>query len=351
MSEAQSIFDQEIDFAQFQVRSSQTSKNWQSLVVGVLSLLSLVSIATTFGIVYILFLESSKFFATHEVELLGEKTQVDVGLWQFLVGQSWNLDAISGDTVEYGIRGLLIGTGKITLVAMAVALPLGLITAVYLSEYASQWARNIIKPILEVLAGIPTVVLGFFAYKFVTPWVLNGLPQWLSGTLPGVFGSEWIENPPFTSTNSASAGIAVGILCIPLVTSLAEDALQAVPRNLREGAYGLGSTRLEVTWKVVVPAALSGIISAFLLALSRAVGETMVVALAAGTSVNSSLDLRRPAQTMTGAIVHTIQSENISPGDLSYYSMYVVAATLFLITFGITLIGQLIRLRYREAYQ
>ena len=321
-----------LDRSRIRIRSSAVSRNWQRFVVGLLAICSFVSIATTVGIVSILLIESSKFFGTHEVELLGEKKQVDVNVGEFVTSSHWNLDAITGDKVEYGIRGLVIGTMKITVVAMLVALPLGLITSVYLSEYASQRRRAIIKPVLEILAGIPTVVLGFFALKFITPYVLP------------FFGE-------FKSTNSASAGIAVGILCIPLVTSLAEDALQAVPKSLREGAYGLGSTRLEVTWKVVVPAALSGIISSFLLALSRAVGETMVVALAAGTSVNSSLDIRESAQTMTGSIVHTIQSENISPGDLSYYSMYVVAITLFLLTFGITLVGQLIRLRYREVYQ
>ena len=340
---------EEIDFSRFQVRSSTANKVSQGFVVFALVLFSLVSIATTLGIVYILFWESSKFFGTHQVELLGQKEDVEIGLWGFIAGSNWNLDKISGAEVEYGIRGLLIGTAKITLTAMAVALPLGLVTAVYLSEYATVWTRNAIKPILEVLAGIPTVVLGFFAYKFITPMVLNQIVGFLNLVF-GIDGTAW-EIDEFISLNSGSAGIAVGILCIPLVSSLAEDALQAVPRSLREGAYGLGSTRLEVTWKVVVPAALSGIISAFLLALSRAVGETMVVALAAGTSVNSSLDLREPAQTMTGSIVHTIQSENITPGDLSYYSMYVVAATLFLITFVITLIGQLIRLRYREIYQ
>ena len=215
---------------------------------------------------------------------------------------------------------------------MLIALPMGLITAVYLSEYASKRIRSILKPVLEILAGIPTVVLGFFAISFITPVLLQP------------FGG-------FAPFNATSAGIAVGILCLPLVTSLAEDALRAVPRSLREGAYGLGATRLEVTVKVVLPAALSGIISAFLLALSRAIGETMVVALAAGSSPTFTLDPRSTSQTMTGFIVETFKSESVVPGSLGYYSIYAVAAVLFVITFLLTLIGQIIRMKYREVYE
>ncbi len=304
----------------FRVRSSAASKRSQAIVVTCLVFCSLVSLFTTVGIIVMLVFESWGFFADERINLV-----------EFLTGTKWTLGQSQG-SMSYGIWPLLSGTLRITGIAMLIALPMGLITAVYLSEYASKRVRSILKPTLEILAGIPTVVLGFFAVKFITPYML----------VPFDDG--------FKTFNATSAGIAVGILCLPLVTSLAEDALQAVPNRLREGAYGLGSTRLEVTLKVVVPAALSGIISAFLLALARAIGETMVVALAAGSTPTYTLDPRMPSQTMTGFIVETFQSESVVPGTLPYFSIYAVAAVLFLITFGITLVGQIIRMRYREVY-
>ncbi|MEL7497905.1 MAG: phosphate ABC transporter permease subunit PstC [Planctomycetota bacterium] len=303
----------------FRVRSSASSKRWQAAVVAGLVFCSLVSLATTVGIIAMLIIESWGFFADDRIEL-----------WKFLTGTKWTVGQTQGE-LSYGIWPLLSGTLRITGIAMLIALPMGLVSAVYLSEYASNRTRSILKPTLEILAGIPTVVLGFFAVKFITPYLLGYLGD-------------------FKTFNATSAGIAVGILCLPLVTSLAEDALRAVPTRLREGAYGLGATRLEVTWKVVVPAALSGIISAFLLALARAIGETMVVALAAGSTPTFTLDPRLSSQTMTGFIVETFKSESVVPGTLGYFSIYAVAAVLFLITFGITLIGQIIRLRYREVY-
>lgn len=286
-----------------------------SLLIGC----ALVTLGTTVGIIYMLIKESMGFFA-------GE----GINLWDFLTGTTWSVGR--KDEFEYGILPLLSGTLRITFIAMMLALPLGLITAIYLSEYAPKRVRAILKPTLEILAGIPTVVLGFFAVKFITPTLLAPLSD------------------AFKTFNATAAGIAVGILCIPLVASLAEDALRAVPRALREGAYGLGSTKLETTLKVIVPAALSGIISAFLLAVARAIGETMVVALAAGSSPSFTLDPRGPSQTMTGFIVHTFQSESVVPGTPGYFSIYAVAAMLFLITFAITLIGQIVRKRYREEY-
>ena len=306
----------------FPVKSSAASRRNQAIMVSLLVGCAMVTLLTTFGIIYMLIKESMGFFA-------GE----NINVWDFLTGTEWSVGRTQGDNFEYGIWPLLSGTLRITVIAMALALPLGLVTAIYLSEYAPRGVRSILKPTLEILAGIPTVVLGFFAVKFITP-NLNLL----------TFLGE------FKTFNAAAAGIAVGILCIPLVASLAEDALRAVPRSLREGAYGLGSTKLETTIKVIVPAALSGIISAFLLAVARAIGETMVVALAAGSSPNLTADPRVPSQTMTGFIVHTFQSESVVPGTVGYYSIYAVAAMLFLITFVITLIGQIIRMRYREVY-
>ena len=289
-------------------------------MVTLLVFCSLISLATTFGIIFMLLYESAGFFGDENIQMS-----------EFLTGTEWTIGQSVGE-LKYGIWPLVSGTLRITFIAMLIALPMGLITAVYLSEYASKRTRSILKPVLEILAGIPTVVLGFFAISFITPVLLRP------------FGG-------FAPFNAASAGIAVGILCLPLITSLAEDALRSVPRSLREGAYGLGATRLEVTIKVVLPAALSGIISAFLLALSRAIGETMVVALAAGSSPNFTFDPRGTSQTMTGFIVETFKSESVVPGTIGYYSIYAVAAVLFIITFMITLIGQIIRMRYREIYE
>ncbi len=304
----------------YRLRTSGASQRWQWVMVSILVACSLVSLATTFGIIFMLGFESWGFFSDPEIHL-GE----------FLLGTEWTIGQSVGQ-LKYGILPLLSGTLRITVIAMIIALPMGLISAIYLSEYASKRTRSILKPVLEILAGIPTVVLGFFAIAFITPVLLKP------------FGG-------FAPFNATSAGIAVGILCLPLITSLAEDALRAVPRSLREGAYGLGATRLEVTLKVVLPAALSGIVSAFLLALSRAIGETMVVALAAGSSPNFTFDPRGTSQTMTGFIVETFKSESVVPGTIGYYSIYAVAAVLFIITFGITLIGQVIRMRYREVYE
>lgn len=287
-----------------------------SLLVGC----ALVTLLTTVGIIYMLIKESMGFFSDENIHLK-----------EFLTGTEWSVGRTQGTKFKYGIWPLLSGTLRITVIAMLLALPLGLITAIYMSEYASARNRAILKPTLEIIAGIPTVVLGFFAVKFITPNILANLGD-------------------FKTFNAAAAGIAVGILCIPLVASLAEDALRAVPVSLREGAYGLGSTKLETTIKVIVPAALSGIISAFLLAIARAIGETMVVALAAGSSPNFTADPRLPSQTMTGFIVHTFKSESVVPGTTGYYSIYAVAALLFLITFVITLVGQIVRMRYREEY-
>ena len=218
----------------------------------------------------------------------------------------------------------------VTAVAMVLALPLGLITAIYLSEYAPRKLRAVLKPTLEVLAGIPTVVYGFFALTAITP----ALKMLHDG---------------FNIYNAFSAGIAVGILCLPTVSSLAEDALQAVPRSLREAAYGLGATKFDVSVKVVLPAAFSGIVSAFLLAIARAIGETMIVALAAGSMPRLTMDVREEVQTMTGFMVQMALGD-VSNFGPEYSSMYAVAATLFVMTFSLTVIGGQVRRRFREAY-
>lgn len=304
------------------LRSTTFGALWERMIVGILALCSLLTVLITVGIIWMLVDQSWHFF---------ESDYVSFG--EFFTGTEWtSLQAKDLEKASFGIWPLLSGTLRVTVIAMIIALPLGLVSAIYLSEFASPRIRSILKPTLEIIAGVPTVVLGFFAILLISPSL-----QWLSGGA-------------FDTFNATSAGIAVGILCLPLVCSLSEDALHAVPRNLREGAYGLGSTPFEVSVKVVVPAALSGIISAFLLAFSRAIGETMIVALAAGTRATFTFDPRAQSQTMTGFIVEMIKSEN-EYGTVQYYSLYSVAITLFVITFGMTLIGQLIRRRYRESYQ
>ena len=276
------------------------------------------SILVTFTIVVVLFGEALKFFQTPEV------TFVD-----FAFGTEWN--PLLGTEKHFGVWPLICGTLLVTGVAMLVAVPLGLVTAVYLSEYAPRRIRGIIKPTLEVLAGIPTVVYGFFALTVITP----GLKMLHDG---------------FNVYNAFSAGVAVGILCLPTISSLAEDALQAVPRGLRDGAFGLGGTKFDVTVKVVFPAALSGIISAILLAAARAIGETMIVALAAGNLAQLTIDVRDQIQTMTAWMVQMALGD-VSNYGVEYLSMYAVAAVLFLMTLTLTIIGQLIRRRFREVYQ
>ncbi|SMP38146.1 phosphate ABC transporter membrane protein 1, PhoT family [Neorhodopirellula lusitana] len=291
-------------------------------MVALLALCALMTVGITIGILAMLIGESWHFFNSEHVSLTS-----------FFTGTEWSaLQSKEIENAEFGIWPLLSGTLRVTFIAMIIALPCGLVTAIYLSEFASKRVRAILKPTLEVIAGIPTVVLGYFAILVISP------------------GLQWMTGGIFDTFNATSAGIAVGILCLPMVCSLSEDALHAVPRALREGAYGLGCTPFETSVKVVVPAALSGIVSAFLLAFSRAIGETMVVALAAGTRATFTFDPRAQSQTMTGFIVEMIKSEN-EYGTVQYFSLYGVAITLFVITFGMTLVGQLVRRRYQEAYQ
>lgn len=291
-------------------------------MVALLAACALATVGITVGIVVMLIGQSWNFFNSEYVSFS-----------EFLTGSKWTaLQSKDIEQASFGIWPLLSGTLRVTFIAMLIALPCGLITAIYLSEFASKGVRTVLKPTLEVIAGIPTVVLGYFAILVISP------------------GLQWVTGGAFDTFNATSAGIAVGILCLPMVCSLSEDALHAVPRALREGAYGLGCTPFETSVKVVVPAALSGIVSAFLLAFSRAIGETMVVALAAGTRATFTFDPRAQSQTMTGFIVEMIKSEN-EYGTVQYYSLYGVAITLFVITFGMTLVGQIVRRRYQEAYQ
>ncbi len=284
-----------------------------------------VTILITAAIIVVLARETVHFFQMPQVSIV-----------EFFTGLTWS--PLLGAEKHFGIWPLVCGTLLVTGVAMLFALPCGLITAIYLSEYAPLKLRAVLKPLLEVLAGIPTVVYGFFALIVLTP----ALQKIHEG---------------FEVYNAFSAGIAVGIMCLPIVCSLAEDALQAVPRSLREGAHAMGATKFDVSMKVVVPAAMSGIVASFLLAIARAVGETMIVALAAGSlpldlanHPEQAIDPRGPAQTMTGYIVQIFLGDASNFGP-EYLSSYAVAAMLFLLTFVITLIGSRVRTRFREAYE
>ncbi len=251
-----------------------------------------------------------------------------VSLIEFFTGTRWN-----PQIGQFGIWPLVTATLMTSTIAMTVALPLGLGVAIYLSEYASDRARGILKPILEILAGIPTVVYGYFALTFMTP------------LLRQIFGIDTVD-----IYNTASAGLVIGILILPLVSSMSEDALSAVPRSLREAAYGLGATRLETAVRVVVPAALSGITAAFVVSISRAIGETMVVAIAAGAGPNFTLNPFRSAETMTGHIVR-ISGGDISYDSIDYNSIFAIGLALFFITLTLNIISQRVVRHFREVYE
>ena len=251
-----------------------------------------------------------------------------VSLIEFFTTFKW-----SPQIGDFGIWPLLNATLMTSSIAMIVALPLGLSIAIYLSEYASRKARSILKPILEILGGIPTVVYGYFALTFMTP------------LLRTILGRDIVE-----IYNTAAAGIVIGILIIPMVSSMSEDALSAVPRALREASYGLGATKLETAIKVVLPAAVSGIVAAFIVSISRAIGETMIVAVAAGAGPNFTFNPFRPAETMTGHIVR-ISGGDLSYDSIDYNSIFAIGLFLFFITLSLNVISQQVVRRFREVYE
>lgn len=275
---------------------------------------SLVSVFTTVGIILVLFFESIEFFKA-------------VPILQFLTDTQWTPLFINK---HFGILPLLCGTFLTTIIAIFVAIPIGLVSAIYLSEYASLRIRNIVKPFMEMLAAIPTVVYGYFALLFVTPLLKKIIPS-LSGF------------------NALSSGIVMGIMIIPMVSSLSEDALRAVPMGLREGGFGVGSTRLQVALRIVLPSAFSGITSAFILAVSRAIGETMIVAIASGMQPRLTLNPLVPIQTITSYIVQ-ISLGDTPHGTLEYHTIFVCGMTLFIITFLLNAISFRLRRRFQEVY-
>jgi phosphate transport system permease protein len=284
------------------------------LIERALFLCAALSVLTTAGIIIVLAVETFEFL--REVPLL-----------EFLTGTEWTpLFA----TPRFGVMPLVAGTLLVSAIAMLVALPMGLLSAIYLSEYAPDRVRRVIKPVLEVLAGVPTVVYGYFALMFVTPLLQRVFPQ-MSGF------------------NALSPGIVMGIMILPLVSSLAEDAMRAVPRGLREGSYALGATQMQTALKVVVPAAFSGITAAFILAVSRAVGETMIVAIAAGQQPRLTASPFVPLETMTAYIVQ-VSLGDTPQGTLEYRTIFAVGMLLFLMTFGLNLVSTWLRERFREEY-
>ena len=289
----------------------------ETIIQGLLFFSGFFSIFTTLGIVYELGKEALLFFQMPEVNLLATLTSTE---WRPHVG-------------KFGIWPLLNATLMTTLIAMAIAIPLGMGVAIYLSEYASPKVRSTLKPILEVLAGIPTIVYGYFALTFMTP------------LLREIFGKDVVQ-----IYNTLSAGLVMGILILPLITSMTEDALSAVPRALREAAYGVGATKLEVALQVVVPAALSGIAAAIIVGLSRAIGETMIVAVAAGAGPNFTFSPFVGAETITGHIVR-ISGGDLSYDSIDYNSIFALGLFLFIITLVLNIISQAIVRRFREVYE
>ena len=290
------------------------SRAFESAIEWTLFLCALASVGTTIGIVVVLAVETWAFLR-------------EVSIVEFMFGTEWTpLFA----TPRFGVMPLVAGTALVSAIAMIVAMPMGLLSAIYLSEYATPRLRRTIKPVLEVLAGVPSVVYGYFALLFVTPL--------LQQFVPGLAGF-----------NALGPGIVMGIMILPLVSSLAEDAMQSVPRGLREGSYALGATKMQTSLKVVVPAAFSGITAAFILAVSRAVGETMIVAIAAGQQPRLTLDPTVPIETMTAYIVQ-VSLGDTPQGTLEYRTIFAVGMLLFLSTLLLNLASAWLRERYREEY-
>lgn len=291
---------------------------------------ALLSVLTTAGIIFTLLTETVFPLPGHTAFFQ------EVSVWRFVTDRQWAPTAPEEDQRQYGILPLVSGTFLITALSGLIGLPSGLMIAIYLSEYASPTTRAILKPTLELLAGIPTVVYGYFALFFLTPMVLAPALKLVGLSLDNF--------------NALSAGIVVGIMIIPVVSSLSEDVLRAVPKSLREAGYALGATKFDVSVRVVLPAALSGIIASFLLAVARAVGETMAVTIAAGQQPNLTLNPLAQVQTMTGFIVNVMSGE-VSAGSMAEKSLYSVALLLFTITFLMNVVSQMILRRFREVYQ
>lgn len=289
----------------------------QSLISWLLRATALISVLTTIGIVLILVVQSYGFFT-------------EVSIWDFVTGREWSPLFIPQ---KFGALPLVSGTLLVAAIAGIVSLTFGLGAAIFLSEYAPEGLRRVLKPVLEVLAGIPTVVYGYFALTFITPILQN------------VFGSDRV-----IIFNALSAGIVMGLMIMPMVSTLSEDAMVAVPRSLRDAAYALGATRFEVATKVVIPSALSGIVASFILAVSRAIGETMIVKIAAGATPNLTLNPLESIQAMTAYIVQVSLGET-SQGSLEYQTIFAVGLLLFVMTLAMNIVGRWVISRFRQVYE
>jgi phosphate transport system permease protein len=281
----------------------------------VLAACAYVSVLTTFGIIFVLFFETVNFFR-------------EVSIVEFFTSTTWSAAFANP---QFGILVLASGTLLTTLIAIAVALPVGLLAAIFLSEYASPRLRRWLKPALEILAGVPTIVYGYFALTFVTPLLRETI------------------FPSMTIFNALSAGLVMGVMIIPTIASVSEDAIHAVPRSLREGAYALGATQRETATRIVLPAALSGIVAATILGISRAVGETMIVAVAAGNLAQLATNPLESVQTMTAFIVQ-VASGDTPTGSLTYNTIFAVGSTLFVMTLILNIVSYVFVRRFREAY-
>jgi phosphate transport system permease protein len=298
------------------IRLRAERRRWgEDVIKGVLALCALVSVATTVGIVVALTEPAIEFFR-------------EINIVDFITGTRW---APLFEPPSFGVLPLIVGSGSVLFWACVVCMPFGLGSAIYLSEYARPRVRAYLKPALEVLAGIPTVVYGYFALTFVTP----------------LLGDAGIDVGTF---NALAPGLVMGVMLIPTVASLSEDAMSAVPQDLRDGAYALGSTKLQVSTKIVVPAAISGIVASYVLAVSRAIGETMIVLIAAGQQPNLSFDPREAVETMTAFIAAT-GAGDVPTGSNEYKTIFAVGITLFAITFVLNLLSIRLVRKYREVYE
>ena len=300
--------------------TTRKARTGERVIVNALFVCAVLSVAVTVGIVAVLLVDAVEFFR--------ESSLVD-----FLTGTVWAPGQGGGEGGQYGVLPLINGTLMIGVGAIVVGLPLGVLTAIYLSEYANPRVRGVLKPTLEILAGIPTVIVGYFALQFITPSLLRP-----------IFGDERVF-----IFNAAAGSVAVGLMILPIIASISEDAMRSVPSSLREAGYGLGSSKRQVSLRVVVPAALSGIAASVILAFSRAVGETMAVTIAAGNSPKITFDYFTSIQTLTAAIAQTVSGE-AATGTVRYNALFALGLTLFVITLAMNLISARIVRRFRQVY-
>jgi phosphate transport system permease protein len=296
------------------------TRTGERVIISALFTCAVLSVAVTVGIVAVLLVDTVSFFSRSS-------------LVEFLTGTVWAPGAGAGEGGQYGMLPLLNGTLMIGVGSIVVGLPLGLLTAIYLSEYAHPRVRGVLKPTLEILAGIPTVIVGFFALQFITPDLLRP-----------IFGDDRVF-----IFNAAAGSIAVGLMILPIIASISEDAMRAVPSSLREAAFGLGASKRQVSLRVVVPAALSGISASVILAFSRAVGETMAVTIAAGNTPSMTWNYFESIQTLTASIAQTVRGE-VAAGTVRYDALFALGMTLFLLTLVMNLISARIVRRYRQVY-